>query len=134
MGSAKVDASAWPIAVFTVEGNVTDEQIDELMRQGTELLMRAEKYATVMDASRIGQVSAYTRSRSTEWQRRYRAELKQHCVGTAYVIPSPLVRFIAMTVLMVTQLPMPYTVVATEAEARAWAEKKLADMRAGHTA
>lgn len=127
MGSFSVDKSKWPIVINTVEGTVTDAQLDEWMEDATAVLLRGEKYVAVMDASRIGQVSAYTRKRSREWQRRYREQMRANCLGTAYVLRSPVVRFVAMTVLMVTQLPMPYTVCGTLEEALAWAEQRLVD-------
>jgi hypothetical protein len=86
------------------------------------------EYVAVMDASRIGSVSAYMRARITEWQRRHRAMVNQKCLGVVYVLASPLLRFVTMTILLVTGLGVPYVVCATRDEALAWARGRVRDL------
>ena len=126
MASFKVDTSMWPIVVHEVEGTLTDALLDAYVLEATAVFLRSGKHVTILDISQMGSASAYARSRSSAWFREQRANLETSCLGLAYVIPSPLLRFITMTVLLVISLPTPYVVVQNRAEAVAWARKRLA--------
>jgi hypothetical protein len=121
-----VDDSQWPVVIHSVEGTLSDADLDAYIAQATRVLSRGGPQATVLDASRIGKVSAYVRSRSVEWQREHAALLKANCVATAYVLTSPVLRFVAMTVFVVTRLPTPLRVFATRDDAIRWCEERLA--------
>ncbi|MDX2014614.1 MAG: hypothetical protein SFW67_30730 [Myxococcaceae bacterium] len=121
MSTWTIDTSQWPIVIHSVEGSLNDRQIDDYLREATALMDRPESYVAIMDASRIGSVSAYMRARITEWQRQHRAIVNERCLGVVYVLASPLLRFVTMTILLVTGLGVPYVVCATRDEALAWA-------------
>src|SRR4051812_5077480 len=99
MGTWSIDMSRWPIVVHSVDGSITDAQVDEYVSAATKLLLKGQTHVAILDATRAGQVSAYTRSRTMDFQREYRSELREHCLGTVYVLGSPLLRFIVMTVV-----------------------------------
>ena len=125
MGSFRVDTSQWPLVVHSVDGTLDDAQIDAYADAGTAVLMRKERHAVIFDLRSIGRTSAYARRRNQQWQQQYRAELEQWCSGIAYVIPSPLIRYITMTVLLVGRPPTPYRVCSTMDEATAWVRERL---------
>lgn len=123
-GTFNLDESRWPIAVLTVEGSLDDAQVDAYVAAGTALLERGEPYVTIIDIRRMGTVSAYSRARQKQWATHYREKLKAWCLGSAFVITSPVLRFVTMTVLLVAPLPMPYSVCKDLDEAMGWAEKR----------
>lgn len=125
MGSWTMDRSEWPLVVYAVEGNLSNEELDAFVLDAGQDLARGERYAVVFDTTKLGAVSAYMRSRSIQWQRAHTQELAWHCVGTVYVLASPLLRFVAMTVLMVTRLPTPLKVCERVDEAKSWALERL---------
>jgi hypothetical protein len=127
MSTWTIDTSQWPIVVHSVEGSLSDRQIDDYLREATALMDRPESYVAIMDASRIGSVSAYMRARITEWQRQHRAIVNERCLGVVYVLASPLLRFVTMTILLVTGLGVPYVVCATREEALAWARGRASE-------
>lgn len=127
MSTWTIDTSQWPIVIHSVEGSLSDRQIDDYLREATALMDRPEPYIAIMDASRIGSVSAYMRARITEWQRQHRAIVNERCVGVVYVLASPLLRFVTMTILLVTGLGVPYVVCATRDEALAWARGRASE-------
>ncbi|MBE2250106.1 MAG: hypothetical protein IAE78_11200 [Myxococcus sp.] len=120
-----IDTSQWPITVHAVEGSLSDEALDEYLREATALLEARGPYVAIMDASRIGGVSASMRARIVQWQREHRALVNEKCLGVVYVLSSPLLRFVTMTILLVTGLEVPYQVCATRAEAEVWARRRL---------
>jgi hypothetical protein len=125
MSRWRIDTSAWPLVIHEVEGTLSDEQYDSYLREATALKEREGTYVAVLDASKVGGVSAYARVRFAEWQRTNREFLNARCLGMAFVIQSPLMRFVNMSILLVTGLAVPYKVCATRQEAQAWAERRL---------
>jgi hypothetical protein len=73
----------------------------------------------------MGLVSAYARARYTRWAEDNSEALRKYCRGAAYVMTSPLLRFVTMTLFLVVPLPMPYAVCKDVAEATAWARKQV---------
>ena len=125
MGSWRIDTTAWPVALHTVEGTLSDEEIDAYVAEATTQLMRGERHVTIMDARNFGRVSAYTRARSMHWQRDHRQQLATFCAGAAYVLSSPLMRFMAMNLLFLVRPPTPYLICGTVEEALDWARERL---------
>lgn len=125
MGHWTIDTSRWPIVVHAVEGTLSDRELDAYLQEASALMEREGSYLAVMDASQIGSVSASMRSRIASWQRQYRAVVERRCLGVVYVLSSPLLRFIGMTILLVTGLSVPYVVCASREEALRWAQRRL---------
>lgn len=126
-GQWTIDTTQWPIVVHGVEGTLTDKQLDEYLRAASTLMEREGDYYAVMDASHIGSVSASMRARIAAWQRQYRPLVERRCRGVVYVLASPLLRFIHMTILLVTGLAVPYVVCSTREEGLRWARSRLTE-------
>ncbi|MGA9521590.1 MAG: hypothetical protein WBV82_09010 [Myxococcaceae bacterium] len=126
-GSVHVDTSQWPIVVHTTVGSPSDGQFDAYIREATEVLFREGRHVAVMDSSLLGKASAYARERKKEWLANHEQDLRRACLGTAFVLSSPVTRFAAATILLVRPFPTPYVVCATLEEAMAWARQRLSD-------
>ncbi len=124
-GTLQIDTSQWPIVLHTTVGSPTDEQFDAYIREATGLLFRGGTHVAVLDSTRLGRPSAYARARKKEWLAQYENELRRCCLGTAFVLSSPVARFAAATILLVRPFPTPYVVCATVEEAMAWAGQLL---------
>ena len=133
MSEWRFDTERWPLVYYAAVGSLTNEQIDEFLRVSSAGTQNRGKYVAVMDASKIGAVSAYMRSRIISAQKELRSSIERDCLGVAYVLSSPLLRFVAMTILLVTSLPVPYKVFTDTAEALAWAEQRVRDATATET-
>ncbi len=125
----RVDTGRWPIAVFWVGEGATEADVDAFILAADEVLARGEPYVAILDASELQRASPYARQRAVEWQKAHRAELAAHCLGTAFVLSSPLMRFITMTVLLLTDLPTPWRVCANVDAAIAWGQELLSKRR-----
>lgn len=126
MAAWQVDRTPWPIVIHTFEGNLTDAQLDDYVNEATTVFLEGGPHVTILNAIQMGSVSAYGRARCVAWFKAHRAQLAKSCLGLAYVIRSPLIRYMTMTVLLVVSLPMPYAVCETQEEALAWARKRVA--------
>jgi hypothetical protein len=124
-GSFHVDESRWPIVVYTLEGVLDDAELEGYVEHGRRTLARGEPYVVVIDGSRVGPVSAYGRFRGVQFSKENNDKLRTLCKGSAIVITSPLLRFIAMTMWVIAPMPMPYAVCATLEEALEWAQARL---------
>lgn len=125
-GSIQIIEDQWPVVIHRSQGAPTAEQLDAYVRQATELLLRGQRHAVVMDASGLTNVTAYARMSKKDWLQQYERELRTHCAGTALVLSSPLHRFISATLMLFAPFPTPYKVFGTVEEAVEWARAKLA--------
>lgn len=125
MGAWEVDTSRWPIVIHAVDGALTDQELEAYLREATLVLERGEKHVAIMDGTKASWVSARVRNSARTFQQTNRELLGRVCIGTVYVVPSAVLRFVVMTILLVGQLPMPYFVCETREEAIAWAEERL---------
>lgn len=124
MGSWTVDTALSPIIVHDVDGALSDGQFDVSVREATAVFRRCGKHVAIFDISTMASPTAYARARSIVWLKDNRKQLAETCLGVAYVIASPLLRFIAMTVFLVIPLPTPYIVVHSRADALEWARQR----------
>ncbi len=129
MGSVQFDRSRWPIIVVELEGKPTDENLDEYLHELTKLLQQDERGVVIVDMTRARPSSPEQRKRIGEWMRAHRAQLAERGVGAAFVISSAVFRFVLSSIFLVQRPPMPYTVVATLADALAWAQAQLRQQR-----
>jgi hypothetical protein len=120
-GSWRVETAQWPIAVYAMEGAVTEEMLEGFLSEADAVLARNEPFVAIMDGSRAASTPAFVRQRSVEWQRANAAQLKAYCLGTAFVLSSAIQRFITMTVMMIVPLPMPVRIFETRKDALEWA-------------
>jgi hypothetical protein len=124
--SFTIDVSAWPVVVHRMTGGLSDAQFDAYLAEATALLSRREPHVTIFDTLQLGQVTAYIRARTQEWMRAHHEEIQTHCLGSVYVVTTPVVRFIVMASLFAKRQPTPVHVCAALDEGMAWARERLA--------
>jgi hypothetical protein len=120
------DDSAWPIVIHSTIGVPSEEDVDAFLRRADALLARGELHAVVFDSSRSGRVTRYMRQRSLEWVQANKTELERHCVCKSLVIRSAALRFVMMTVMLVTGHGVREEVFESVAEAVSWSRAQLA--------
>ena len=132
MGSVEIDESRWPLVTVRFEGIVDDETFRAYLEGLAGLLRRGESYALLFDARHADRTPPVQRKMQAEWMQAHEAELRRLCVGTAFVITSPLVRGVLTAVLWISPMAMPHTVVSTVEEAERWLHASLrANTRVG---
>lgn len=131
MGSIQVLTDQWPIVLHVSEGSPTDAQYDAYVREATAILLRREPHVVIMDTTGLDQVSAYGRTFKKGWIEEYGELLRAHCLGTALVLSSPIMRFISSTLMLIRPFPTPYFVCETVQEALVWARQRLEESGIG---
>jgi hypothetical protein len=125
MASTRIITDHWPVVLHVSDGEATDAEVDAYIREATAILQRGEPHAVVMDASQVMQASPYARARKKAWLAEHEVLLRRHCVATAVVLRSPLLRFISSTLMLVRPFPTPYRVFDSVEEAVSWARRQL---------
>jgi hypothetical protein len=127
MAGWQIDTTRPQIVIHAMDGALSDAELDAYVLEGTAVFLRSGPHVTLIDTARMGSVSAYARARTLDWFKEHRARLIETCLGVGYVIPSPLFRFMAMTVFFAINPSIPYAVFETREQALAWAAARLAE-------
>ncbi len=120
----EVDESAFPLLVVRFVGPMTDADFQGYLDHMENLRSRARN-AAVFDATEAGHLPARQRRMQAEWLKTHRSMLQRYSVGSAFVMPSPIVRGALTAILWITDMPGPHTVVESRELAEAWAREQL---------
>jgi hypothetical protein len=125
--SIKFDDSHWPLIITRLQGAATDEQCEEYLARGTAYLQRGELYVSIIDMSQLAMPTAAQRQRQTEWLKEHEVLMRQHLLGCALIVTSPLIRLVLSTTFHIIPMPTPHVVVQGLAEAVQWTTARLAE-------
>lgn len=125
MGAYRFDQTGWPVVIIHAEGDLTKAQEDEHFREYRKLLDRKVDYALIFEASKIGNPSPAFRKAYADFMKTNASDFHRYCKGTAFVLTNNIIRGMFKALLWIMgDLPFPYTVVETLAEAQQWAKAK----------
>ena len=106
---------------------MSEPEFDQYLASMTQIISRAEKTLTILDARRAIRSPPSQRKKQADWIKMHADQLRRYSLGTAFVLTSPLVRGVLTAILWLQPLPSDYVVVGTMAEAEDWAAAKLRD-------
>ena len=122
----RVDDYRFPLVVTTFEGTATDAEFDAYLAETTQrTVSRKTRNVVIVDATHAARPTALQRKKQAEWLAEHRATLAQFNLGTVFVISNPLIRGGLTAIFWIAPMPSPTTVVATYAQAEAWAFERL---------
>lgn len=120
------DTREFPLVVIGFTGNdPTDENFQAYLDETYHLYDRQEPLAIVFDATHAPLPGFKYQKMQADWLKRHEELMRSYCVGTAYVIPNPLVRGILKAIFAIQKQPVPYEVVSSREEAKSWAQQRL---------
>jgi len=125
-----VDESRFPLVVVTFVGRPSDAQFRAYLEQMDQIVARRETYATLLDASEVGNTPAVQRRMQAEWLKRHDATIRACSVGTAMVISRAAVRGLLTAILWLTPIPGEHQTFATFEDAERWCLDRLRAARA----
>jgi len=121
----ELDRSAWPVVTVTFDDPPTDDAFEDYLSDLEALYDEEEPFALIFDA----RTASYLPSRYRQWQADWisdnEAMIEQYLAGTAYVIPTAVLRGVLRAVFALQDQPSPYTIVGSMDEARSWVEEQL---------
>jgi hypothetical protein len=125
MAGIVVDDSGFPLVRITFDGAVAEHAFDQYLQTVSRVYMRRAKVATIFDARRAAPPTAKERAKQAAWLKQHRDVIGRFSCGSAFVIESAIVRGGLTAILWLAPIPGAHTVVATVAEAEAWALARL---------
>ncbi len=129
MNTITFDESRWPLVVVRYDAKVDENEFEELLSRLDKNVRKAasarQKTALIYDSTSGYQASPRIRKRQAEWMKANAEATRLNCAGIGFVINSSLVRGVLTAILWLSDMPAPYTVVGTLAEAEDWCEKEL---------
>ena len=123
-----VDEREWPLLVVRWgTESPTDEQFQAYLDHYAALLGRGQRYAIVFvtEPSAPMTKSKHAKLQAT-WMKEHYDELQKFCVGSAFVLPSPVMRGVLKAILAMQGMPVEYVVVSDEASGMEWAKSRMA--------
>ncbi len=130
MGRVLFDEADRPLYRMTYEGVCSDAEWQAHIDRMSEWARRGDKYAVVIDAQRVGRVSAVQRKGIVEWINRDRQHLKANCAGGALIFTSPIQQGLWTAIVWVTPIPIPVKVCRDVPTAEVWLKGRLEEKAA----
>ena len=125
MGRVLFDEADWPLCRMTYEGVCDDAEWQTHVDRMSEWARRGDKYAVVIDAQRVGRVSATQRRKIVDWINRDRQHLKTNCAGGALIFSNPIQQGLWTAIVWLTPIPIPVKVCRDVLSAEAWLTEQL---------
>lgn len=117
----ELDRSEWPLIIVRWPGGtLSDELIEDYLKQSEGDLARREVHCILHDARGSMGLSAPQRKRFADHLQRHGSSISQWTAGVAIATPSALIRGMITAVNWITGTPCPQKQFATAVEARAW--------------
>lgn len=122
-----LDEKLWPLLVLRLGGTPLAWELERDLDVLSALLSRREKHVCVVDARQAGVASPEQRHRYAEWLKQHEPLVREHGLGCAFVLTSPVVRLSLNVVLALRPLAVPYILVPTLEAGLEWAADRLRD-------
>lgn len=117
-----IDASAWPVARWTMPAVIPDEEADDLLAAFDALLARGERFVLIFDGVERPEQSSRFNRLYKDCSKRRRRDLGRLVAGAVRVEPDGAKRKALLGKLLNAALaafiPYPFKVVGSEAEAQ----------------
>lgn len=123
---ASIDDSSFPIVTIKFTGEGADDQnFQQYLDDVRVLYDRKERLALIFDARHASLPGLKYQKMQAQWLKDYESLMQSYCAGTAYIIKNPLIRSVLKAIFSFQKQPVPYSVLASQEEAEAWAQKRL---------
>ncbi len=123
---AVIDSSDFPLVKVVFTGEQPDKQNFALyLQEVKDCYSPEEKLAIVFDAAKAVLPGLTYQKMQADWLKENTSLMQNYCQGTAYVIPATPVRKVLQMIFTLQRQPVPWKVVKTVDEAKAWAMQQL---------
>ncbi len=123
---AIVKDSTFPLINIKFTGTKsTDENFQVYLDQVKACYQKKEKIALIFDASHASIPSFSHQKMQANWLKENEELMKTYCVGTAYIIPNPVIRGILKMIFSLQKQPVPYRIFERKEKGLAWLRERL---------
>lgn len=124
MTTIECSDARWPLAEVRFHGNLDDADFDRYLDFLDRAHHRGERWLLLLDASAVRGVKAQHRSKMAKFLHEREQLARAYCMGTAFVITSPLVRGTITALFWLQKQPTPYTIVGNRQQALSWLDRQ----------
>ncbi|MEL7118951.1 MAG: STAS/SEC14 domain-containing protein [Bacteroidota bacterium] len=117
---AEVSDEQFPILKVTFTGEESTDENFQAYLDDVKDSYRSEKMGIIFDATNAALPSMKHQKMQADWLKVNESLMKNYCVGTAYVIPSVVVRTILKAIFAFQTQPVPYLVVKSVEDGEEW--------------
>ena len=123
---ATIDSSKYPLINVVFTGNeATGENFKYYLDELKEIYNKQNKIAIIFDATKAIIPGIIYQKMQAKWLKDNRELMVNYCAGTAYIMPSLIIRNVLKAIFTFQKQPVDYIVRKSEAEAKDWVNKKL---------
>jgi hypothetical protein len=121
-----VDDTYWPMGLIRFLGAQSDAEFNAYLEQVTSLINRGDRYTMVMITEpKTPMTKSHHAKQQAEWLAEHRETLERLNLGTAFILPSSVMRGVLRAILWMQPLPGEHKVFSTVPQGIAWAEAQL---------
>ncbi len=118
---ARIDDRDFPCVVVTFTGEPAQpDTFEHYLAELSALYERKEKFSLIFDARQAKFLPWRYQRRQANWTRDHQALISQYLYGTAYVVPSWLLRLVLVSIFSLQRTDTPNEVTRTMEKARRW--------------
>lgn len=119
------------VVSLVFQGNVTDDELAVALAELGRVIAKLDRFAAIVDATRVTATSATRRRAMTEWLRRHDGILRRRCAGAAFVLRSGLQHGVLTALLWVAPQPFEILTTTSLSDAHRWALARAGESGAG---
>lgn len=120
---AEFDRSQRPlISIHFTGAKATPENFDAYLEELNRNYAPKEPFALIFELSKAPVPGPSYQLKQASWMKEHEGLIEQYCLGTAYVIPSTVMRGVLKFIFGIQGQPAPFKVVTTYEEGREWAK------------
>jgi hypothetical protein len=117
----EVEDKVWPFVISVMPPELSVEFFDRYFAKQLELLNRKERWVHLVDGRLVSKLpGAHVRSKIAEHTKKIEDLSSRYNIGTATVIPSPIVRGMLTAIHWIVPPPHPFSNVGTPEEGVQW--------------
>lgn len=118
--SYKLSTTHWPTVEFVYKGLLRDDEVPSFLADISALLDREEPFIMIHDARDSEPSPRKQRYLISDWIRGHDKALREHCLGTVFVLESLAVRLVLQFIFMISPLPNETHFCRTPEDAERW--------------
>ena len=120
-----IDRSEFPILIVRYRGAPTTDEFGQYLDRLSAVYREGNRFAMIFDSSDAESPPATQRKMQADWILKHERLIHTLNVGTAFVVPSVVLRGALTAIFWLQPLPCPHFVCAELNEARRWTRARL---------
>lgn len=123
---AIINSNNFPVINIVFTGNdATDENFSQYLDEIKKVYSLEKKVVIIFDASKAVIPGINYQIMQANWLKENKELMVNYCLGTAYIIPSLIIRNILKAIFVIQKQPVDYIVCKNSIQANDWIQKKI---------